>query len=434
MHRFAKTLVPILLSLPGVVLAQGSLTPPAGPAASMKTLAQVEPRTPLVTDNSGVEIGATRGITITAPGSYYLTGNLTVTADDGITINASNVTVDLQGYTIASSAQARAGAGIIVMGDRNQIAIRNGFVSGSTTYSGTMFVPGPGFEKGIVATEASHVTVSEIGVDGVWSNAIETPYGTVRACLVRTCGGAGIQALFVSHSVASPCGGTAIFAATAESCSATSTGGIGLQATFATNCYGNATGMTGLYASTASNCHGISKTGTGLLAVQANDSDGLSTSGLGLMADVATHCTGSSTSGTGLRAIKTAIGCLGRTASGSYGLQAGSTATTAGSASDSRGEATSTSATGSIGLYACTADNCTGTSAAGIGLTARVATNCYGTTVSGTCGIEIAGTANGCRGSNATGAAAVALRAGIAVACTAETGIIDSPSKQLGTP
>jgi hypothetical protein len=43
--------------------AQGSLTPPGAPAPAMKTLAQIEPRTPI----------ASAPFTISAPGSYYLT-------------------------------------------------------------------------------------------------------------------------------------------------------------------------------------------------------------------------------------------------------------------------------------------------------------------------------------------------------------------------
>jgi hypothetical protein len=48
---------------------QGSLTPPGAPAPTMKTLQQVEPRTPI----------SSAPFTISQPGSYYLTTNLTVT-------------------------------------------------------------------------------------------------------------------------------------------------------------------------------------------------------------------------------------------------------------------------------------------------------------------------------------------------------------------
>ncbi len=84
--------------------AQGSLTPPGPPAATMKTLEQVEPRQPI-----------SLPVTITEPGSYYLTGNVTGT----IYIAASNVTLDLMGFAVMGTtwnaiAAASGGANAIV--------------------------------------------------------------------------------------------------------------------------------------------------------------------------------------------------------------------------------------------------------------------------------------------------------------------------------
>src|SRR5438477_473602 len=75
------------------VFAQGPLTPPGAPAPLFKTLQQVEPRTPI----------AAAPFTISAAGSYYLTTNVTVSSGDAITITANNVTLDLNGFTIAST-------------------------------------------------------------------------------------------------------------------------------------------------------------------------------------------------------------------------------------------------------------------------------------------------------------------------------------------
>src|SRR4051812_8998727 len=76
---------------PITIFAQGSLTPPGAPAPLFKTLQQVEPRTPI----SSIPIN------ITNSGSYYLTVNLTQTNNAaGITISASDVTIDLNGFAL----------------------------------------------------------------------------------------------------------------------------------------------------------------------------------------------------------------------------------------------------------------------------------------------------------------------------------------------
>ena len=109
-----KALLLALLALPALGFAQGALTPPGAPAPSMKTLTQIEPRTPLQAGAPGVSAGANGGFTINAAGSYYLTDNLAVTDGDGIRIDVSNVTLDLNGFTIASTSSAPAGTGVYV--------------------------------------------------------------------------------------------------------------------------------------------------------------------------------------------------------------------------------------------------------------------------------------------------------------------------------
>lgn len=101
--------------------AQGSLTPPAGaPSPTMKTLGQIEPRTPV----------ASVPFTITVPGSYYFTSNL-VAAASGITILTNGVTLDLMGFTLSNEGAA-SGAGISVSGTVGApcrgVVIRNGSV------------------------------------------------------------------------------------------------------------------------------------------------------------------------------------------------------------------------------------------------------------------------------------------------------------------
>jgi hypothetical protein len=89
---------------PGV-LGQGALTPPGAPAPTMKTLTQVEPRTPIATLPYG----------ITSPGSYYLTTNLTCPPGiNGITVAADHVTIDLRGFAIIGAGQAGPAASAII--------------------------------------------------------------------------------------------------------------------------------------------------------------------------------------------------------------------------------------------------------------------------------------------------------------------------------
>jgi parallel beta-helix repeat protein len=101
------------------LFAQGPLTPPGPPAPTMKSLAQIEPRTPI----------SSIPITISQPGSYFLTGNLTLPAGDnganGITIAADNVTIDLGGFTLDGNGKIGAN-GITISTAHHAIKIRNG--------------------------------------------------------------------------------------------------------------------------------------------------------------------------------------------------------------------------------------------------------------------------------------------------------------------
>lgn len=107
----------------GLLLAMtatgGELDPPAGPIApSMKTLTQVEPRTPI----------SSAGASISQSGSYYLTRDLTTSSGNAITINASRVTLDLNGFALIG--QPGSSKGIVLIGTHTDITIRNGSIVG----------------------------------------------------------------------------------------------------------------------------------------------------------------------------------------------------------------------------------------------------------------------------------------------------------------
>ena len=140
--RIALLTAGVILHSSPVILAQGSLTPPGAPAPTMKSLDQVEARTPI----------SSAPFTISSPGSYYLTSNLTVSSGDAIVIASSNVTLDLRGFTINSTSTAAAGSGHgIDVTSGNNIEIRDGFIKSPVTANGNSFSLNGGFHDGIYA-------------------------------------------------------------------------------------------------------------------------------------------------------------------------------------------------------------------------------------------------------------------------------------------
>lgn len=126
----ANTLLLVLILAVGIAIvamlasgARGGPLDPTGPPAS--TLPQVEPRVPI--DHVP--------FTISTPGSYFLIKNVTGPANttgNGITINSSDVTLDLNGFSVtgtsADSSQLH-GFGIYVsLNPAHNIVVRNGVV------------------------------------------------------------------------------------------------------------------------------------------------------------------------------------------------------------------------------------------------------------------------------------------------------------------
>ena len=104
---------------PSALHAQGALTPPGAPAPTMKTLAQVEPRTPI----------SSAPFTVSNAGSYYLTTNLTgVSGSSGISINASDVTLDLAGFALIGVPGSLNGISVSIT--RTNVTVGNGTVRG----------------------------------------------------------------------------------------------------------------------------------------------------------------------------------------------------------------------------------------------------------------------------------------------------------------
>ncbi len=156
----------------------GPLDPPAGPVApSYKTLNDVEPRIPC--SQSTTPGGGSNIFRISAPGSYYLTGNLTgVAGKNGIMIDADNVTLDLSGYTVHGIGALN---GVIVNGSRFNITVRHGVVRDWDTGVDMVFGGTP-----------RNTLIEDIHVHSATSWGIRSSRGgIVRGCSATSCLGYG---------------------------------------------------------------------------------------------------------------------------------------------------------------------------------------------------------------------------------------------------
>jgi hypothetical protein len=199
------TLLCVFLAPTMSILAQGQLNPTGTPAPTMKSLDQVEARIVIDPRQSGFSLP----YTINTSGSYYLAANVTASGSSaGIIIGASNVTVDLNGFTLAGGGSGSvAGIQIVSSG----ACIRNGTITGWTR--GGINASGTGqsalyasLQNLIVtgnsgaATDAA-VTVSEGSrIQGcvVSNNSTVTGILTANACVITDCavvnnGGVGVS-------------------------------------------------------------------------------------------------------------------------------------------------------------------------------------------------------------------------------------------------
>jgi len=150
----------VLALTPGAALGQGSLTPPGAPAPTMKTLTQVEPRTPIdslpcIIDQSG---------------SYYLTSNLTAAPGvNGISVAADHVTIDLGGFALLGGGGAAA-AGINVPAAQRDLNVRNGTIA---SWSG----------QGILASNAHNSQFEHLRIASNGSVGLQAG----QACAIRDC-------------------------------------------------------------------------------------------------------------------------------------------------------------------------------------------------------------------------------------------------------
>ena len=151
--------------------AHGPLAPPGAPAPTMKTLDQIEPRTPI----------SSLPFTISSSGSYYLTGNLTAAASTtAITISADNVTIDLRGFTLSGTGTS--GTGITAPAAQSNVVVENGMVRSFSNGVNLGAVVGARLER-LVASDCGNALNSSglrTGNDAI-----------VRDCVVRNHIGSG---------------------------------------------------------------------------------------------------------------------------------------------------------------------------------------------------------------------------------------------------
>lgn len=124
MRTAALPILALMLIAVGVAFA-GPINPPAGPVAPTPG---PEPRIAINATNTPG--GATALYIISTPGSYYLTENVQGVADkSGIIINASGVSIDLNGFSIVGPGGVTLpSSGITFFGGPSFIDIRNGMI------------------------------------------------------------------------------------------------------------------------------------------------------------------------------------------------------------------------------------------------------------------------------------------------------------------
>lgn len=189
--RFAPFVAAAMIAAAGLALA-GPLNPPAGPVTStMKTMAEVEPRTAINATNTPGD--ASRVFTISQPGSYYLTSNVTVpSGKSGINITVPNVTIDMNGFSIIGAAGSNHG----LITSQSRVTVRNGRV---------VSMGGEGVLFGISANYHQDIVVENLVVTDCGATGISIGSGTIRNCIANRNGLIGIDVISDMDSIVENC-------------------------------------------------------------------------------------------------------------------------------------------------------------------------------------------------------------------------------------
>ena len=186
----ASALCMVALLAVGSLVIGGGLNPPVGPVSpTMKTLDEVEPRIAVNATNTPGDADSL--YKITAPGSYYLTGNVTgVAGKHGVEIAASGVTLDLNGFDLMGVPGMGAFDGVYVsLAAVGHITVRNGTVR-SWGGDGIDADDSPNIRAFI-----ERITASSNSAAGVGAGA----GSIISGCMTNDNGDSGIYASFGSR-------------------------------------------------------------------------------------------------------------------------------------------------------------------------------------------------------------------------------------------
>lgn len=228
-------LAALIITAGAVIVTGGNLDPFTTPGSTMKTLDQVEARIPIAGNPYG-----DMAVEISQSGSYYLTGDrLTAPGQYGIHITASNVTLDLNGYTLKEMSSTTGRSGISIDGAEN-VEIRNGTIRD--------------FPEAGITAQGSNIRIFDVRIlnNGSSGISLSGDNNQVRGCTVSGNGSTGIYAWNNSNVSGNTCShnqGHGIFArwgsvVSGNSCYQNSQYGIFIYSglVIGNSCYGNTSG------------------------------------------------------------------------------------------------------------------------------------------------------------------------------------------------